>query len=161
MGNERDVFEWRRYGHWDSSAAKARFAAYVLWRMPGEALHSELARDCEHTTGDASLRLREASRRESVIALELIVKAVIAKRLRRRSADPATEGIPVIHDLPDLWKKAGLPTLSREELYRLHLAKTVLLWGDIQLRVLWKHGKRKRESLPLWKIPPRKSWRSP
>lgn len=129
MGNERNVFEWRRYGHWDSSAAKARFSAYVLWRMRDASLHSEFAQQCGHARGDAGLALLESFRRESAIALELVVKAVIASRLRARAADPAAEGVPATHDLPKLWQTAGLPSLSGDDLYRLHLAKSVLSWA--------------------------------
>ena len=129
MGNERDVFEWRRYGHWDSSAAKARFAAYVLWHMQDVSRHVELARECGHTSGDSGLAISEAFRRESAIALELVVKAVIAKNLRTRAADPATEGVPPTHDLPKLWRKASLPALSGDDAFRLQLVKSVLLWA--------------------------------
>lgn len=129
MGNERDVFEWRRYAHWDSSAAKARFAAYLLWQMRDKALHSTLASECGHESGDSGLALTEAFRRESAISLELIVKAVIAKKLRDRAADPAIEGVPATHDLPKLWREAGLPNLSADDLYRLQRAKSVLIWA--------------------------------
>lgn len=129
MGNERDVFEWRRYGHWDSSAAKARIAAYVLWQMKDASRHSELAQECGHVSGDTSLGISEAFRRESALALELVVKAVIAKKLRERAADSATEGIPATHDLPKLWREAGLPSLSGDDLFRLQLAKSVLMWA--------------------------------
>jgi hypothetical protein len=129
MGNERDIFEWRKFGHWDSSAAKARFAAYVLWCMQDISRHADLARECGHGSGDASLALSEAFRRESAIALELVVKAVIASKLRARSADPATEGVPATHDLPKLWQEAGLPALSSDDLYRLQLVKSVLMWA--------------------------------
>jgi hypothetical protein len=71
----------------------------------------------------------EAFRRESAVALELIVKAVIAKKLRARRADPSTEGVPATHDLPKLWRDAGLPSLPDSDLYRLQLAKSVLMWA--------------------------------
>jgi hypothetical protein len=129
MGNERDLFEWRRLGHWDSAAAKARFAAYVLWRMRDTSLHAEMVKECGHESDDAGLALLEAFRRESAVALELVVKAVIASKLRAKGADPATEGVPATHDLPKLWQEAGLPALSGDDLYRLHLAKSVLMWA--------------------------------
>jgi hypothetical protein len=128
LGNERDTFEWRRYGHWDSSAAKVRLSAYVLWRVSTHPILSELAGACGHVGGDAELGVLEAFRRESAIGLELVVKAVIAKKLRLRGADPATDGIPATHDLPKLWNDASLPPLSGEDLYRLHLAKSRLVW---------------------------------
>jgi hypothetical protein len=129
MGNERDVFEWRRFGHWDTSAAKARFAAFVLWEMSHAAQSQDFAAACNHKGGDAGHGLLEAFKRESAIALELVVKAVIASKMRARSADPAREGIPATHDLPRLWSEAGLPRLSWEDKYRLLLAKQTLMWS--------------------------------
>jgi len=129
MGNEGDVFEWRRLGHWKTGAAKARFAAYVLWHMYQTSRYEELARECGHQSGDAGLALLEAFSRESAVALELVVKAVIANNLRASVADSTTKSVPATHDLPKLWKEAGLPDLSREDLYRLQLVKSVLMWS--------------------------------
>lgn len=129
MGNERDVFEWRRFGHWDTSSGKARFAAFALWQMFEASRSGDLAQACGHHGGDADLALLEAFRRESALALELVVKAVIASKLRARSADPATEGVPATHDLPKLWSTAGLPALPREDKYRLQLVKQILMWS--------------------------------
>lgn len=129
MGIERNVFEWRRFGHWDSSAAKARLSAFVLWKMAGAAAHAEFAAECGHDGGDSQLALGEGFRRESAIALELIVKAVIAKKMQRRGADPAKEGVPATHDLPQLWRMAGLPELGPEDKYRLHRVKQTLMWS--------------------------------
>jgi hypothetical protein len=129
MGNEKDVFEWRKFGHWRSSAAKARFSAYVLWHMLDDSRLIEMARECGHLGGDFKLGIVEAFRRESAVALELVVKAVIANRLQARAADPETEGVPTTHDLPKLWKQANLPDLPREDRYRLQLVKSVLMWS--------------------------------
>lgn len=129
MGNEKDVFEWRRFGHWPTSAAKARFTAFALWHMRSDPQVSEMAHECDHQGGDADLALWEAFRREAAVALELVVKAVIARRLRERATDPAEEGVPATHDLPKLWTEAGLPELQREDLYRLQLVKSVLMWS--------------------------------
>jgi hypothetical protein len=129
VSNEKDVFEWRRYGHWHTSAAKARFAAFVLWHMQDDSRLTEMAHECGHQGGDANLGVHEAFRRESAVALELIVKAVIACKLLARATDPATEGVPTTHDLPTLWRQGGFPDLSREDLYRLHLVRSVLMWS--------------------------------
>ena len=53
MTIERNVFEWRRFGHWDTSAAKARLSAYVLWSMSKGSKHKELALECGHGVGDS------------------------------------------------------------------------------------------------------------
>ena len=129
MGNEKGVFAWRRFGHWRTSAAKARFSAYVLWHMQDDSQLIEMAKECGHSGGDYTLGISEAFRRESAVALELVVKAVIANALEARAADPATEGVPATHDLPKLWKQANLPKLSREDRYRLQLVKSVLIWS--------------------------------
>ncbi len=129
MSIERNVFEWRRFGHWDSSAAKARLSAFVLWKMMDTPGASEFAAECGHRGDDYGLALGEAFRRESAIALELVVKAVIARQMASRGADPAKEGVPATHDLPQLWTMAGLPELAPEDEYRLHLVKQTLTWS--------------------------------
>jgi hypothetical protein len=91
--------------------------------------YSDLVQASGHKGGDAGLALLEAFRRESSVALELVVKAVIAKKMRNRGADPATEGVPATHDLPKLWNDAGLPALQREDRYLLQLAKQTLMWS--------------------------------
>jgi hypothetical protein len=54
----------------------------------------ELVAKCDaYWGGDADLAVHEAFRRESAIALELVVKAVIADKLQARGADPAKEGV--------------------------------------------------------------------
>ena len=129
MGNERDDFEWRRFGHWISSAEKAWFAAYLLWNMRDEAKLKEVVRECDYKNGDSDLAVIEAFRRESGVALELIIKAVIAQRIEARQANPATEGVPANHDIPSLWSQAKLPELPREDKYRLLLVKQTLMWS--------------------------------
>ena len=129
MSNEKDVFEWRRFGHWSTSASKARFSAFLLWTLRGESRIREMAARCSHQGDDADLAVLEAFRRESAVALELVVKAVISDGLQATGADPATEGIPLTHDMPKLWRDAGLPELPRDDLYRLQMAKSVLMWS--------------------------------
>jgi hypothetical protein len=129
MGNERDVFEWRRFGHWTSSAEKAWFAAYLFWHMRDQAKLKEVIRECDYKNGDGDLAVIEAFRRESGVALELIIKAVIARSMEARRADPAIEGVPANHDIPSLWSQANLPDLPREDKYRLLLVKQTLMWS--------------------------------
>jgi len=129
MGNERDVFEWRRYGHWSSSAQKARFAAFALWRLHDKSRLDEAIRECDYPSGDASLAVTEAFDRESAVAMELIIKAVIANRLIAARANPVQAGVPATHDIPTLWVEAGLPALGREDQYRLLLFKSKLTWS--------------------------------
>ena len=127
--HEQDMIEWRRYGHWDSSAAKARFAAFALWHLWKSGAYAEFETASGHTSGDAGMGIIEAFRRESAIALELVVKAVIAKNMRDRNADPADDVVPPNHDVPMLWIEAGLAPQTGDDLYRLHLVKSTLYWS--------------------------------
>jgi hypothetical protein len=122
-------FEWRRCGHWDSSAAKAWFSAYVLWHSGDSITLEKTIIESEYSGGDAAVGLMEGYRRESAVALELIIKAVIARKLRIQNAEPATMGVPATHDLPQLWDIARLPGLNREDQYRLLLLKSALVWS--------------------------------
>lgn len=126
---EQDLIKWRRYGHWCTTARKAHFAAFVLWRVLEDSRIDEIVHECAYTGGDAALAVMEAFQRESAIALELIIKAVIARNYKARGADPATEPVPATHDLPGLWRTAGLPELARKDKYRLLMFKSVLMWS--------------------------------
>jgi hypothetical protein len=128
MREEQSTFDWRRYGHWDSSTEKARLCAFLLWSTQDQDRLGALIGDGSYNNGDAGLALWEGFRRESAVALELIVKAVVAKRLELRRA-PTSDRVPATHDLPALWAAAGLPALPREDQYRLLLFKSVLLWS--------------------------------
>ena len=79
--------------------------------------------------GSPRIAYLEAFRREAAIALELVVKAVIAQQMTMRQADPAREGVPATHDLPSLWALAGCPKLGHEDRYRLLLCKSILIWS--------------------------------
>jgi len=67
--------------------------------------------------------------REATLALELIVKAVIAQRLELQVAPEGVSTIRTTHDLPSLWKDAGLRTLARKDQALLVAAKRVLIWS--------------------------------
>jgi 4-hydroxy-3-methylbut-2-en-1-yl diphosphate synthase IspG/GcpE len=125
---EQSIFDWRRYGHWDTSAEKARLTAFLLWQYIGVSKLAELTGELEYSSGDADLAMREGFRRESAVALELIVKAVIAKQLELERAPPS-DRVPATHDILALWVQAELPALSREDRYRLLLFKSVLMWS--------------------------------
>jgi len=131
MGIETlSTFEWRRIatGWWYSRARNARFAALSLAKLCDEDIALKFAKDTDyHDT--PSIALYEAFSREAAISLELIIKAVIARTLELQNADPAHIGVPLTHNLPDLWKKAGLPSVSPEDQYRLHRFKSILIWA--------------------------------
>jgi hypothetical protein len=124
----QNIIDWRRYGHWDSSAKKARLSAFLLWQTLEPAKLAALQHDADYSSGDADLALSEGFRRESAVALELIIKAVIAKKMELRY-DASSDRVPATHDIPSLWRKAGLPELDRQDKYRLHMFKSILNWS--------------------------------
>lgn len=129
MGNGNDLIEWRRFGHWRTSAAKTRYSAFLLWKLRSDPWIETMADECHHKQGDGALAVMEAFNRESAIALELIVKAVIAQNLQDSGVDTATVGVPATHDVPKLWNEASLPVVSNEDMHRLQLAKSTLMWA--------------------------------
>jgi hypothetical protein len=130
MGRAQSTFEWRRLGvgHWKSRAENARLSACLLWQFQEREETAEAVAVCNYG-GSPDIALYEGYLREPAVALELIVKAVIAQRMTARGADPSMEGVPTTHDLPVLWKEATLPVLEREDHLRLLLFKSVLLWA--------------------------------
>ena len=132
MGKETlSTFEWRRLGTggWYSKARNARFAALALAKLCDEDIALKFAKDTD-CHGTPSIALYEAFSREAAISLELIIKAVIARTLELQNADPATIGVRPTHDLPALWNdEAKLPSVSREDQYRLLRFKTILIWA--------------------------------
>jgi hypothetical protein len=128
----QSTFEWRHHYHWDIYARKARLSAFALWQMLDETELNKLVDKCGYENrGDADHAIMLAFRRESCIALELVIKAVIAQNLRNSGANPAEKQgqIPMSHDLPKLWQTAGLLKLPVEDQQRLLLGKSVLMWS--------------------------------
>jgi hypothetical protein len=84
------VHEKRRRAplHFWAKAENARLVAYVLWLKddPSERL-SEAASNCGYR-GTPSIAAHEGFLRESALALELIVKAVIAQKIEFGCAPP-------------------------------------------------------------------------
>ena len=157
MGNEKDVVEWRRFGHWRPSAEKAHFSAFLLWNMQDSTMLNDVIRECDYRNGDANLAVTEAFHRESAVALELIIKAVIAGQLQARGADPEKEGVPANHDIPKLWCEATLPELGREDKYRLLLVKSVLMWsGRYATPRTWQAWAEENKAFDMLEDPPPK-----
>lgn len=129
MSSEQSLFEWRRLATawWYGKADNARFAALALAQLTDDAALK--VAEVVNYHGTTSVALNEAFLREASIALELIVKAVIAQTLELRNADPAIVGVPPTHDLPALWLEAGLTSVSLEDQYRLFRFKTILIWA--------------------------------
>jgi hypothetical protein len=73
MYPEQSTFDWRRYGHWDTSATKAWLSAYLLWHTREPDKLAVLQHEAGYASGDAELALHEGFSRESSVALELII----------------------------------------------------------------------------------------
>ena len=67
---------------------------------------------------------------KSSIALELIIKTVVAQRIESKMAAPHVTRVRPVHDLVSLWKDAQLPKLERADHHRLLIAKRWLYWAS-------------------------------
>ena len=85
-----------------------------------------LAATCSGYDGTPSIATGEAFDRESALALELIVKAVIAQKVE---IGGGPKSVPAVHDVPDLWVRAGLPALANDDRRRLLMVKSLLIWS--------------------------------
>lgn len=123
------VHERRRRAplHYWAKADNARFSAYVLWRARSEAQTN--AKQVIGYGGSPEIALHETFLREAAIALELIIKAVIAQRIELGCAKAQVGTVRTIHDLPSLWADAELPTLPADDRHRLSIAKSILIWS--------------------------------
>ncbi|WP_443970345.1 hypothetical protein [Sphingobium sp. CR28] len=107
-----------------SKADGARYIAYCLWTLR----HGQII-DPSPIGGDiegAHTALFWGWLRESSLALELIVKAVLAQ-IGYRKEVPAK--IPSTHNIPQLWKMAGLHRTSEQQEYFLATAHQTLSWA--------------------------------
>lgn len=127
--DEMSIHEMRRRApmHYWAKADNARFAAYVLWSVSSEAQAN--AAETPGYGGITEIALHESFRREAVIALELIVKAVIAQRIELGIAMEHVRRVRLTHNLPSLWADAELPTLPDDDQHRLLIAKSILIWS--------------------------------
>ncbi len=105
--------------HFLRRAENARFTAYVLWEEK-ERAETERAEKINYT-GTSSIALSEGFVRESSIAIELILKALICLE----SGEPP----PATHDVYNLWQKANLANLCDENLVHLTLMTETLYWS--------------------------------
>lgn len=112
----------------------------------------------------------EAFWREASLALELIVKAVIAQRLEVGEDLGEVTKVPVSHNVPRLWTQAKLPKLVGEDLGRLIRARVNLMWaarypapnrdedGDRDEAELWEHAYDQLSTSSLFRRPHSFSW---
>ncbi len=114
--------------HFEAKANNARFSAYCLFHFQQDDLARDLCALTERIdySGTYSIALHESYRRESAIAMELILKAVIAARLEKIASD---RGFPKHHKIPDLWDEAGLQKLEDEDRLKLRYYQMILEWA--------------------------------
>ncbi len=129
MTDIASVHERRRRApfHFYAKADNARFTAFTLWSLDAVSQKQSVA--TSGYGGTPSIALGEAFRREASIALELIVKAVIAARIERKAAKSEIIGVRPTHDLNRLWEDADLPAMQNEDVHRLLIAKRILYWS--------------------------------
>ncbi len=113
--------------HW-ARADNARFAAFALSRLPPEDLNRLQA--ALPYGGTPHIAIHEAFLREAALALELILKAVVAARIEGGTAPSRVVRVRLTHDVLKLWEEdAGLPELPREDRMTLAIAASILLWA--------------------------------
>lgn len=124
------IHEMRRRApaHYWAKADNARYLARLLSLGLPDQLLAEASKQSEYG-GSPGIAIWEGFRRESALALELIIKAVIARKLQVAKAPKHVIRIRLSHDIPKLWDDAGLPKMSKEDRRRLLFAKTVLSWS--------------------------------
>jgi hypothetical protein len=139
------AFEGRRRAplHFEGRAAGALRAALVL----------------------SNARLFDAFAREGSLALELIIKAVIAQRLEVGEVLTGITMVPASHNVPKLWADAKLPELPRDDKGRLIKARINLMWaarypaplkdadGERDHAELWEHTYDQDPTSPLFRTP--------
>lgn len=114
MADEETLFQRRQRApnHFWGRAEDARFAAWYLWQG-----------------SEQEPALKDAYRREASLALELIIKAVIAQHIENGTDALERKAPPTSHSLTDLWKSAGLSPLAKPDHARLIDAKHRLIWA--------------------------------
>lgn len=110
--------------YWNA-AENARLSARVLW-LTSEDTANGISEDISGSFNSSALI--EAFNRESAVALELVIKTVIAQRIENGTARRDVTKVRPTHDLRVLWGEASLPALPKDDLGRLIHAKYVLLW---------------------------------
>jgi len=124
------IYEMRRRAplHYWARANNARFVAY--WLSHSASVDGfDAAAIVSGYRGTPDVALYEGFRREAALALELIVKAVIARKIEQRKAPEHVVRVRPVHDVPRLWIEAALPALSTDDQLRLLAVKILLSWS--------------------------------
>ena len=136
--------------HFFAKARNARFAAYALHAI-------DSTNQCRFADeigygGSPSIALAESFHREAAIALELIVKAVIAQLIENKTASPHVTKVCPTHNLKSLWSDADLPPLSKSNEQILLLARRILFWSGRYAAPRKEDKKVKEEELELDRV---------
>ena len=117
------IHEMRRRAplHYVAKTENARFAAYAIATLDQEA--QKRCSDQIRYGGDPCLPMSEAFFREAALALELVIKAVIAQRIEVGLAMRHVVRVRPTHDLVVLWAEAELPSLPPADQHHLMIAR--------------------------------------
>lgn len=107
--------------HYWARSVNAFYTAYVLSKTSEKRARGFA--DQVGYGGTPRVALQEAFIREAAIALELIIKAILADQL------PEGQRIPKNHNLPLLWEQAKLRKPSAVDMYHLNYLAIVLKWS--------------------------------
>ncbi|WP_238232899.1 hypothetical protein [Methylobacterium thuringiense] len=113
--------------YYEEYAYNALFAANILWKQNLE-INAETI-NFNSKSINIVKSIDEAFRREGSFAIELIVKAAMAYRLKNDLSNPKISKISSSHDITVLWKDAELQSLDAENKRRLIIATQTLYWS--------------------------------
>jgi hypothetical protein len=111
--------------HYLNRARNARFSAWVIKDAQSRSLAEAI--DATSYDGSPSIALHESFLREACVSLELILKAVIARKIEKQVV--RIDAVPPTHDLTSLWEKAQLPGLNNEDQLTLVIGRKILYWA--------------------------------
>ncbi|WP_299443844.1 hypothetical protein [uncultured Rhodospira sp.] len=110
--------------HFLNRARNARFSAWVIKDAQSRSLAEAIV--TTSYDGSPSIALHESFLREACVSLELILKAVIARKIEKQVV--RIDAVPATHDLTLLWDKAELPGLNNEDQLTLVIGSKILYW---------------------------------
>jgi CubicO group peptidase (beta-lactamase class C family) len=112
-------------GHFSARAENARCCAYIL----STHLEDNVSKPSAGRYGDLRHAAFEGFKRESAIAIELILKALIAHRKQNDPEKNLKSLVTPTHDLRRLWVEACLPSWNDSQELLLLYYTDVLFWS--------------------------------
>lgn len=114
--------------HYEARAKNARYVAYCLNQSCDDGWNEKAAEAIGYT-GTPDIAKGESFLREASLSIELILKAVVARKIQLGKAPAHLKSVPMTHDVIRLWQAAGLPKVSDEDWHRLVRIKQILFWA--------------------------------